>query len=124
MRAHQVDENGLILNTIVVESLDFMEGLKDADLFGGGPGDSIIDDVLIPRIPEDVEPIQMQLDLLIVGELILAKGPFKFAVDAIYTDTAVYPFNIIQGYSIVTITATDNLDISLYKYTEAGIVLK
>jgi hypothetical protein len=36
MNAHQLDANGVIINTIVVESLDFMPGLIEAT--GGGIG--------------------------------------------------------------------------------------
>lgn len=39
MNAHQLDANGVIINTIVVESLDFLPGLVDAEL-GGAIGDT------------------------------------------------------------------------------------
>lgn len=48
MRAHMMDGD-LIANTIEVESLDVFTSLVDADLYGGGPGDSIIDGVLVPK---------------------------------------------------------------------------
>lgn len=51
MNAHELDGNGLILNTIVVESLDFSPGLVDADQIGGCKGDSIIDGVLVKTPP-------------------------------------------------------------------------
>lgn len=38
MRAHII-QNGVIANTIEVESLDFMPGLIDADVHGGAVGD-------------------------------------------------------------------------------------
>lgn len=46
MRAHVVSDSGVIMNTIEVESLDFMPGLVDASI-GGTIGDSIINGVLI-----------------------------------------------------------------------------
>lgn len=51
MRAHLLDENGKITNTIDVPSLDFLPNLVDA-LIGGGIGDSVINGVLVPREPE------------------------------------------------------------------------
>lgn len=39
MIAHQLDAAGVIINTIMVDSLDFMPGLADADL-GGAIGDT------------------------------------------------------------------------------------
>lgn len=45
MRAHILNESGLILNTCMVSALD--AGMVDADLYGGGPGDSIIGGVLV-----------------------------------------------------------------------------
>ncbi len=76
MRAHVLDENGLILNTIKVATLD--EGQVDADLLGGGPGDSIIDGVLVrktagssppPRPPAIVTMRQARLALFDAGLL-------------------------------------------------------
>ncbi len=48
MNAHQLNENGLIINTIVVESLDALPDLHDASL-GGSIGDSIIDGLLVKK---------------------------------------------------------------------------
>lgn len=39
MNAHQLDASGVIINTIVVESLDFLPGLVDAEA-GGAIGDT------------------------------------------------------------------------------------
>lgn len=50
MRAHHLDANGVITNTIMVPSLDFMEGLVDASI-GGQIGDSIINGQLVPAPP-------------------------------------------------------------------------
>lgn len=47
MKAHQLDANGVILNTIVVASLDVIPGLVDAAI-GGSIGDSIINGVVVP----------------------------------------------------------------------------
>ena len=46
MRAHQLDGNGKIINTIIVDSLDFLPNLVDANI-GGGIGDSIVDGVAV-----------------------------------------------------------------------------
>lgn len=55
MHAHQLDAKGVIINTIVVDSLDFMPGLVDASI-GGKAGDSIIDGKLVPLAPAPVVP--------------------------------------------------------------------
>ncbi len=50
MRAHVI-ENGIVVNTIEVESLDFMPGLIDADA-GGNIGDLYIDGQFVsPNTP-------------------------------------------------------------------------
>jgi hypothetical protein len=49
MRAHQLDADGVILNNIEVESLYVLPNLV-ADI-GGSIGDSIIDDVVVPKPP-------------------------------------------------------------------------
>lgn len=46
MRAHQLNQQGLIINTIVVDSLDQFDCLFNASI-GGSIGDSIIDGELI-----------------------------------------------------------------------------
>ena len=52
MRAHQLDANGVILNTIVVTSLDQFPDLHLIDAsIGGQAGDSIIDGQLVPAPP-------------------------------------------------------------------------
>lgn len=55
MIAHVIDENGVIVNTIVVDSLGDLPNLVDAAIGDGtgGIGDSVIDGVLIPRNPTD-----------------------------------------------------------------------
>ena len=53
MNAHIIDAHGVIINTIVTDSLDFMPGLIDANI-GGGIGDSVVDGVLVPRPIEAV----------------------------------------------------------------------
>lgn len=50
MRAHII-ENGIVTNTIEVESLDFMPGLVDADL-GGSIGDRYENGEFIKPAPE------------------------------------------------------------------------
>lgn len=49
MRAHELNENGTIVNTVVVEQL--AEGQIDADFVGGGIGDRIVNGHLFPREP-------------------------------------------------------------------------
>jgi hypothetical protein len=48
MNAHQLDSNGLIINTIVVDSLSDFPNLVNASI-GGGIGDSIINGVLVRK---------------------------------------------------------------------------
>lgn len=50
MRAHQLDANGVIVNTIIVASLDDFPNVIDASI-GGEVGDSIIEGVVMPRAP-------------------------------------------------------------------------
>lgn len=47
MRAHILNEAGLILDTCMVD--DLSAGMVDADLHGGGPGDSIINGALVRK---------------------------------------------------------------------------
>jgi len=55
MNAYQLDANGVIINTIVVESLDFMPGLIEAT--GGGIGWTYANGVFTaPPEPEIVAP--------------------------------------------------------------------
>lgn len=65
MRAHQLDGNGVILNTIEVESLDFLPNLIDASN-GGQIGDSIVDGVIVPRstVTEQKAALLAQIDSL------------------------------------------------------------
>ncbi|ALK96978.1 MULTISPECIES: hypothetical protein [unclassified Massilia] len=63
MRAHII-ENGKIINTIEVDSLDFMPGLVDASA-GGQIGDDWADGapvlaVVSPTIPESISPRQFR----------------------------------------------------------------
>ncbi len=48
MNAHQLDADGVIINTIVVDSLDVFPNLVDASI-GGRRGDCVVDGMLIPR---------------------------------------------------------------------------
>lgn len=73
MRAHILNESGLILNTVVVNSLDDWPGYVDASI-GGGPGDSIINGELVPKtvvvpVPAAVTMRQARLALLGAGLL-------------------------------------------------------
>lgn len=83
MRAHQIDSNGLILNTIVVNSLDDLPNLVDASI-GGGRGDSVIGGVLVPAsavqpVPQAVTRRQAKQALLLAGLL----DDVQPAIDAI-----------------------------------------
>ena len=55
MNAHQLDANGVILNTIVVDSLDTFPDLIDAAI-GGQIGDSVVNGVLVPRVAQPIIP--------------------------------------------------------------------
>lgn len=71
MNAHIVDENGFIINTILVDSLDFLPNLVDASI-GGGIGDRIVDGELIAKplpVPQVVTMRQARLALLAAGKL-------------------------------------------------------
>lgn len=46
MRAHILDKDGVIANTIIVTSLDFLPGLVDAAI-GGQIGDKIVNGQVI-----------------------------------------------------------------------------
>lgn len=64
MRAHQLDANGVILNTIIVESLGAFPNLVDASI-GGQVGDSIVGGILRPApqrldVPESISPRQFR----------------------------------------------------------------
>lgn len=54
MRAHVLDENSVIVNTIVVADLGFMPGLIDASI-GGSIGDAIKDGVVYPKNQDSEE---------------------------------------------------------------------
>jgi hypothetical protein len=72
MKAHVV-ENGVITNTIEVDSLDAMPGLIAADT--GTIGDSVVDGVIVPApappvpVPESVTMRQARLALHAAGLL-------------------------------------------------------
>lgn len=68
MRAHQLDANGVIVNTIEVDSLAILPRLVDAAI-GGNIGDSVVGGHLVPKqtpvqpVPVAVEPLQGLLAL-------------------------------------------------------------
>lgn len=75
MNAHQLNAFDVIINTIVVDSLDALPDsvLVDADI-GGSIGDSIVEGVLIPKpivqiVPQTVSMRQARLALLGAGRL-------------------------------------------------------
>lgn len=53
MRAHQIDKDGNIINTIEVKSLSDFPNLVDASI-GGGKGDSIVNGVLVKAAPAPI----------------------------------------------------------------------
>lgn len=55
MRAHQLDANGVIVNTIIVNSIDVLPNLVDASI-GGQVGDSIIAGALVPAVVQGTAP--------------------------------------------------------------------
>lgn len=52
MRAHLLDEDGWIINTVLVPDLNFIPGLVDAAI-GGQIGDRIVNGVLIYVVTKD-----------------------------------------------------------------------
>jgi hypothetical protein len=69
MNAHQLDANGVILNTIVVDSLNVFPNLIDA-LVGGSAGDTWNGTAIVKK-PRDVEAekvsVRNQRDLLLAA---------------------------------------------------------
>jgi hypothetical protein len=64
MNAHQLDASGVIINTIIVNSLEDLPDLVDASI-GGQAGDSIVDGKLVPavpvvEVPEEISPRQFR----------------------------------------------------------------
>lgn len=55
MKAHELDADGWIINTIIVPSLSFKEGLVDASI-GGVVGDRVVDGVVSSRPPGSTPP--------------------------------------------------------------------
>lgn len=90
MNAHELDENGKIINTIVVRSLDFPgKRLVDAGI-GGTKGDSVIDGVLVPHVPEPAPRVVPQEVPRKSAKLALLNGGHLAAVVA-YVDSLPEP---------------------------------
>jgi hypothetical protein len=110
MRAHQLDKNGVIINTIEVESLTDFPNLVDASL-GGVIGDSIVNGVVIPQPGPTKETkqavIQKLIDALEFGSL-LNRGSREFEIVSIQ-DLAARQAVILQpanpGSTVDQITA-------------------
>jgi len=62
MRAHVVNETGLILNTVMAEELG--EGMIDASI-GGGPGWIVIDGAAIPPSPPEITDAEFNAPILV-----------------------------------------------------------
>jgi hypothetical protein len=52
MRAHVLDAFGVIVNTVMTDRLG--DNMVDADVVGGGPGDSVVNGALVPKSPQVV----------------------------------------------------------------------
>jgi hypothetical protein len=90
MRAHQV-ENGIVVNTIVVTSLDSMPGLTLIAATTGSVGDTVVNGVAIPKpppepsVPAFVPKLNARLVLIGAGywddvvDFITAQGPIALA---------------------------------------------
>ena len=83
MKAHELDANGVIINTIVVNSLDVLQNLVSAAA-GGGIGDSIINGVLIPRTIEPAVAAQPVVTTAQIRLALQAAGMTEAAVDALF----------------------------------------
>ena len=73
MNAHQLNANNVIVNTIVVDSLDTFPDLIDAKV-GGAIGDRIVNGVVEPKpvivpVPVEITMRQARLALLGAGKL-------------------------------------------------------
>mgnify|MGYP003658275126 FL=1 len=67
MKAHQLNEQGLIVNTIVVNDINVLPNLIDASI-GGGIGDSIINGMLIIK-PAQL-PTKQEINATIYDQLL------------------------------------------------------
>ena len=71
MKAHII-ENGIVVNTIEVESLDFMPNLIDGSIGGIGwkyENGELIEPEIIIEVPQTITPRQLRLQLLTIGLL-------------------------------------------------------
>lgn len=71
MKAHII-ENGIVVNTIEVESLDFMPNLIDGSIGGIGwkyENGELIAPIVPIEVPQTITPRQLRLKLLTVGLL-------------------------------------------------------
>jgi len=73
MRAHVI-EGGVIVNTIVVESLDFLPGLVDADKVGGSIGDGWDGSSVVPTVPKPPKPEPAKSEVQILRDALITKG--------------------------------------------------
>ncbi len=78
MNAHQLDAQGVIINTIVVDRIDVFPGLVDASI-GGKRGDRIVGGVLVPTAPVVVVPQEIPM---INAHLMLAEADWMDGVEA------------------------------------------
>lgn len=78
MRAHVI-KDGVVVNTIEVASLNFLPGLIDAGVYGGGIGDlwdgqKLTRPATVVKTPESVTPRQGRAVLIINGHLAQVQG--------------------------------------------------
>lgn len=83
MNAHLLNDAGVIINTIVVDSLDVFPNLVDAEI-GGVIGDSVINGVLIPKAEPEKTKTQYQNEIDEIERSTLEnRGSREFAMAAI-----------------------------------------
>lgn len=73
MNAHQLDAGSVIINTIVVESLDILPNLVDASI-GGVIGDKIVGGVLVPKPAHVPTPVEHNAPILVALAAIDSKS--------------------------------------------------
>jgi len=80
MKAHVI-ENGVVVNTIVVDQLDDPTWL-DADVYGGGPGWVLVDGVLKDPNAQLIDPEQQAADVRAERNTLLAACDWTQLADA------------------------------------------
>jgi hypothetical protein len=89
MRAHII-EDGKVTNTVIVDFLDWTPNLIDADLVGGGIGDSWDGEKIIPA-PVEFKTVEAPVDIRKI-----ALNEAKEALDSTDTKTIVALKDILR----------------------------